>query len=79
MSGILLSMFGVFLGAVGQFALSIFPVPDIVWVTAPQRLDLPDRRYDRNQALRDQWKCAQKWGYALTFIGIAFTIFGLIL
>ena len=75
MLGILIAMFGVVVGAVGQFALRFFPEPDRIWVTEPNK---PNGGYYRDQAIFDQWGRAQKWGNTLTFIGVVLVMIGLL-
>jgi hypothetical protein len=68
-------MLGLFMGAVGQFALSIIPPPKGEWITNPK---LPELGRYRDQSAIDLWKKAQKWGHFLTFLGFIFTIIGFI-
>lgn len=75
MSGIMISMIGLLISAVGQFALSIIKAPKGIWIVNP---NLPLKGRYKDQDAIDLWKKAQKWGHVSTFLGFIIAIIGLI-
>ena len=75
MSSTLIFMIGLFISAIGQFALSIIQAPKGMWINTPQG---PELGYYRDQKAIDLWRMAQKWGHILTFLGIIINMIGLI-
>lgn len=76
MWGKMVSIIGLFIGATGQFALSMIEAPEGIWITRP---DLPEHGYYKDQDAIDLWKKTQKWGHIATFIAFIFSISGIIL
>jgi len=73
MWGKMITMFGLFLGAAGQYALSVIKAPEGIWVTRP---DLPERGYYKDQKHIDLWRRAQKFGHTATFLAFIISIIG---